>query len=154
AEYAAANLPRLEKQTREFAAAIRESTLPAAVRDAATANLSTYATTTCFRTADGAFHAFEGSNGLLGCCFGNCTHVYNYEVATPHSFPTLSRSLREAAFGFCTSETGAQDFRQLLPANKERWGIAAADGQMGSILKLYLDWRLSGKDDWLRQHWP
>jgi uncharacterized protein (DUF608 family) len=47
-----------------------------------------------------------------------------------------------------------QDFRQMLPAGVEKWGKAAADGQMGQIMKLYLDWRLSGNDDWLRQHWP
>ena len=154
AGYAAANLPRLEKRTREFVAAIRETTVPAPVRDAATANLSTFATPTCFRTADGEFHAFEGSNDQRGCCFGNCTHVWNYEVTTPHLFPSLSRSLRDAAFGFCTDEQGLMDFRQLLPAGKQRWGFAAADGQMGAIMKLYLDWRLSGDTDWLRKHWP
>jgi len=154
AEYAAANLPRLEKRTREFVAALRQTTVPGAVRDAATANLSTFATPTCFRTADGEFHAFEGSRDQAGCCFGNCTHVWNYEVATPHLFPSLSRSLRDAAFGFCTDEQGLMDFRQLLPPHKQRWGFAAADGQMGAIMKLYLDWRLSGDAEWLRKHWP
>ncbi|MCL4852910.1 MAG: hypothetical protein KJZ78_16245, partial [Bryobacteraceae bacterium] len=46
------------------------------------------------------------------------------------------------------------DFRQLLPADKQRWGSAAADGQMGAIMKLYLDWRLSGDTEWLNKHWP
>ena len=46
--------------------ALRESTLPAAVKEAASANLSTLATTTCFRTADGEFHAFEGSDDTAG----------------------------------------------------------------------------------------
>ena len=41
-------------------AALRESSIPAAVKDAASANLSTLATTTCFRTADGKFRGFEG----------------------------------------------------------------------------------------------
>ena len=154
AEYAVANLPRLEERTRQFVAAIRQTTVPGAVRDAATANLSIYATPTCFRTADGEFHGFEGSNSQLGCCFGNCTHVWNYEVTTPHLFPSLSRSLRDAAFGFCTDDQGLMDFRQLLPPNKQRWGLAAADGQMGAIMKLYLDWRLSGDTEWLRKHWP
>ncbi|MCZ2079995.1 MAG: non-lysosomal glucosylceramidase [Bryobacterales bacterium] len=154
AEYAATNLERLEKRTREFVEAIRGTTVPAAVRDAATANLSTFASTTCFRTADGEFHTFEGSNDQRGCCFGNCTHVWNYEAATPHLFPSLSRSLRDSAFGFCTDEQGLMDFRQLLPAGKQRWGSAAADGQMGAIMKLYLDWRLSGDTEWLSKHWP
>lgn len=154
AERTAARLPDLEARTRRFVQAIRSSTLPAAVRDAATANLSTFATTTCFRTADGEFHGFEGSGDHRGCCHGNCTHVWNYEAATPHVFPSLSRSLRDAAFGLCTDEDGRMDFRQLLPPDKERWGFAAADGQMGSIMKLYLDWRLSGDTEWLRKHWP
>jgi hypothetical protein len=35
-EFAAANLPALETRTRRFAAAIRESTIPPATKDAAT----------------------------------------------------------------------------------------------------------------------
>ena len=60
--YAAAHLEDLENRTRMFAAALRDSTLPALVKEAASANLSTLATTTCFRTADGEFHGFEGSD--------------------------------------------------------------------------------------------
>ena len=41
AEYAAEHLDVLEKKTRRFAAAMRESTIPAAIKDAASANLST-----------------------------------------------------------------------------------------------------------------
>ncbi|MGI8988975.1 MAG: GH116 family glycosyl-hydrolase [Bryobacteraceae bacterium] len=154
AEYAAANLERLEKQTRLFAASLRESTVPAAVREAASANLSTFVTTTCFRTADGEFHGFEGANDKLGCCFGNCTHVWNYETATAHLFPSLSRSLRKAAFGYSMDDAGAMHFRQVLPDGKERSGFAAADGQMGQIVHAYLDWMLSGDEAWLRQLWP
>ena len=61
AKYAAAKLPDLEARTRRFASAMRDSTLPPAVRDAAMQNLSTLVTQTCFRTADGEFHGFEGS---------------------------------------------------------------------------------------------
>lgn len=154
AEYAAANLERLEKYTGRFAAALRESTLPGAVKDAASANLSTLVTTTCFRTADGEFHGFEGVNDNVGCCFGNCTHVWNYETATAHLFPTLARSLRRAAFGYSMDDAGAMHFRQLLPDGKQRSGFAAADGQMGQIIHAYLDWRLSGDAGWLRGMWP
>lgn len=154
AEYLAANLKRLEAKTREFAAVMRESTLPGAVRDAATANLSTLASTTCFRTADGEFHAFEGSSNNRGCCFGNCTHVWNYETATAHLFPSFARSLRKAAFGYSMEETGAMHFRQLLPDGKRRSGFAAADGQMGQIVHAYLDFKLSGDLAWLREIWP
>jgi len=154
AEYAAANLPRLEKDTRGFVECMRESTLPSPVKDAATANLSTLVTTTCFRTADGEFHGFEGANDRIGCCPGNCTHVWNYETATAHLFPSFARSLRKAAFGYSMDEAGAMHFRQLLPDGKARSGFAAADGQMGQIIHAYLDWRLSGDNEWLRSLWP
>lgn len=154
AEYAVGRLERLERKTRLFSIALRESTLPAAVREAASANLSTLATTTCFRTADGEFHGFEGVDDKLGCCFGNCTHVWNYETTTAHLFPSFARSLRKAAFGFCMDDAGAMHFRQLLPDGKERSGFAAADGQMGQIVHAYLDWKLSGDRIWLENLWP
>jgi uncharacterized protein (DUF608 family) len=154
AEFAARNLPELERRTRAFAAAMRQSTLPAALRDAAMSNLSTLVTQTSFRTADGEFHGFEGSNDHSGCCFGNCTHVWNYETTTQFLFPTLARSLRKAAFGFSQDEQGGMRFRQLLPDGVDRFGYAAADGQMGQIVKTLLDWKLSGDTEWLRGHWP
>jgi len=154
ARYAAARLESLEKRTRSFAAAIRESTVPGAVRDAATANLSGFVTPTSFRISDGSFHGFEGCDDQRGCCYGNCTHVWNYESALAHTFPAMSRSMRESSFGFATADNGLMDYRQMLPNGKEHSGVAAADGQMGQIIKLYLDWRLNGDNDWLRRHWP
>lgn len=154
AEYAALHLSDLEAKTRSFVSAMRETTLPAAVKDAATANLSTLVSPTTFRTADGQFHGFEGCNDEGGCCFGSCTHVYNYEPATASLFPELSRSLREQQFGYLTDADGRMSFREFLPNEIERWGFAAADGQMGSIMKLYFDWRLSGDTEWLRKLWP
>ena len=154
AEYTAANLASLESRTRTFVNALASSTLPAAVKEAASANLSTLATTTCFRSADGEFHGFEGSDDHLGCCFGNCTHVWNYETATTFLFPSYARSLREAAFGYSMDDQGGMRFRQLLPDGKERYHIAAADGQMGQIIHAYLDWKLSGDQAWLKTMWP
>jgi len=119
-EYAAANLESLEARTRMFTGALRETTLPAVVKEAAGANLSTLATTTCFRTADGEFHGFEGSDNQRGCCFGNCTHVWNYETSTPFLFPSFARSLRRSSFGYSMDDAGAIHFRQLLPDGKAR----------------------------------
>ena len=154
AEHAARNLPELEKRARGFVEAVRRSTVPGALRDAATANLSTLVTQTSFRTADGEFHGFEGSNDRSGCCFGNCTHVWNYETSTQYLFPTLARSLRKHAFGFSQDEQGGMRFRQMLPDGLDRFGWAAADGQMGQIIKAYMDWKLSGDTEWLRGYWP
>ncbi len=154
AEYASANLLQLETRTAKFVQTMRESTLPSAVKDAAMSNLSTLVSTTCFRTADGEFHGFEGVDDKRGCCFGNCTHVWNYETATAHLFPSFSRSLRRSAFGYSMDERGAMYFRQLLPDGIQRFGYAAADGQMGQIMKVYLDWQLTGDREFLLEFWP
>jgi non-lysosomal glucosylceramidase len=154
AEYAAENLEALEKKTRRFAAAMRESTIPAAIKDAATANLSTLVTPVCFRTADGEFHGFEGANDHAGCCFGSCAHVWNYETATAHIFPSFARSLRGSAFGYQLDSAGGIRFRERLPHHGDSFGFAAADGQMGQIMHAYLDWILSGDAAWLREMWP
>jgi len=154
AQYTAANLNRLEARTRLFAKTMRDSTVPAVVKEAASANLSTLVSTTCFRTADGEFHGFEGSDDKLGCCYGNCTHVWNYESATAFLFPSFSRSLRKAAFGYSLDPEGALRARQMLPDGKERDAIVATDGQMGEIIHAYLDWKLSGDLAWLKSMWP
>jgi uncharacterized protein (DUF608 family) len=154
ADYAGANLPTLETKTRRLAAAIRESTIPAPIKDAASANLSTLVTPVCFRTADGEFHGFEGANDHAGCCHGSCTHVWNYETATAHVFPTFARSLRAVSFGWSLDEQGGSRFREMLPHKGDRYPIVAADGQMGQILHAYLDWVLWGDEAWLREMWP
>jgi uncharacterized protein (DUF608 family) len=154
AQYVAAHLADLERDTRLFVNALSDSTLPAAVKDAASANLSTLASQTCFRTADGEFHGFEGCADTSGCCEGNCTHVWNYETATAHLFPQFARSLRRAAFGYSMDDDGGMRFRQRLPDGNTRFETAAADGQMGQIMKVYHDWQLSGDRAWLEELWP
>jgi uncharacterized protein (DUF608 family) len=147
-------LSALENRSRRFFEVLKDSTHPACVLDAATANLSTLVTNTCFRSEDGIFHGFEGSQDNTGSCAGDCTHVWNYEATVPFLFPQLSRQLRDSAFGFCTHENGLMDHRQVLPAGRIHLPVAVADGQMGAIMKLYLDWRLSGDKTWLQSHWP
>jgi uncharacterized protein (DUF608 family) len=154
ARYTAENLPSLEKRTRQFLTAIRQTTVPLPVKEAAMANLSTLATPTCFRTADGRFRGFEGLNDNRGCCHGNCTHVWNYETVTQHLFPALARSMREAAFELAGQLDGVMPIRIALPEGKQTGGTTAIDGTMGQIIKAYLDWRLSGDDQWLGRLWP
>jgi len=154
AVYVARELPTLESRTRAFAETVQASTLPRVVLDAAMSNLSTLRTNTAFRTADGEFHGFEGCNDQRGCCHGSCTHVWNYEQATAFVFPSLSRSLRESEFLRNTNEIGLMGFRSYLPDGLQIWENAAADGQMGCLMKLYRDWQLCGDIEWLRRLWP
>jgi uncharacterized protein (DUF608 family) len=150
----ARQLPALESKTRAFVQAMKDSSLPGAVKDAAMSNLSTLVSQTFFRTADGEFHGFEGTNDKSGCCYGSCSHVWNYETATAFLYPSISRSLRNAAFGHMMDPRGAIHFREMLPPGRGLSGVAAADGQMGQVMKAYLDWKLSGDTTWLKGLWP
>ena len=145
----------LRQRTARFVRAFIDSDLPPAVKEAALCNLSTLRTQTCFRTADGRFYGFEGSNNRSGCCWGSCTHVWNYEQATPFLFGALAWSMREIEYAYATDADGLMSFRVTLPLERAReFGKAAADGQMGCVMKAYRDWQLSGDDAALRALWP
>jgi uncharacterized protein (DUF608 family) len=151
----APRLAGLETATVEFVKAFCASDLPLVVKEAALFNVSTLRTQTCFRTPDGRFFAWEGCNDNCGCCSGSCTHVWNYEQATAFLFGDLSCRLREVEFNHGTDERGLMSFRVMLPiARASELKCAAADGQMGCLLKLYRDWQLSGDDGMLRALWP
>jgi non-lysosomal glucosylceramidase len=151
----APDLSSHEAHTERFVRAFLSSDLPETVKEAALFNLSTLRTQTCFRTPDGRFWGYEGCNDDSGCCHGNCTHVWNYEQATPFLYGSLARSLREIELLHGTDDNGHMSFRIQLPLDQARTeGVAAADGQMGCLVKLYRDWRLSGDDDLLRSLWP
>ncbi|MBP9912495.1 MAG: hypothetical protein KBF26_03700 [Opitutaceae bacterium] len=156
AAQAAQQWPALERDTVAFVRSITDSDLPAEVREAALFNLSTLRSQTCFRTTDGRFFGWEGCFDRKGSCHGSCTHVWNYEHATAHLFPDLARLMRETEFSeFAMSDDGLMAFRVALPLKSgASWRIAAADGQMGCLLKLHREWRLSGDTAWLRTLWP
>ncbi|HEY6740547.1 MAG TPA: GH116 family glycosyl-hydrolase [Actinopolymorphaceae bacterium] len=148
-------LEQLERKTVAWVRAFCESDLPDALKEAALFNLSTLRNQTCFRTPDGKFWGWEGCNDDSGSCHGNCTHVWNYEQATAFLFGDLARSMRDTEFRYGTGDDGHMVFRVQLPLDRAREdGVAAADGQMGCLVKLYRDWRLSGDDEFLRSLWP
>jgi non-lysosomal glucosylceramidase len=150
-------LPRLdalERETIEFVSAVCTSDIPTVVKESALFNLGTLRTQTCFRAEDGRFFAWEGCDDKNGCCFGTCTHVWNYEQAIAFLFGTISKSLRAVEFGRETDDAGMMSFRVKLPLDQDLWGKAAADGQMGCIMKVYRDWQLSGDNTMLAALWP
>ncbi len=156
ARHTATGLERLERETREFHDALYRTTAPAEVLDAISSQMSILRTNTCFRAKDGNFYAFEGTGDDHGCCPLNCTHVWNYEQALAFLFPALERTMREVDFQHNTDDSGFMVFRTRVPLGSEKWDFphAAADGQMGTIVKLYREWQLSGDLELLRRHWP
>lgn len=152
----APRLKQLEQKTALFVNSLCSSDLPHSVKEAALFNISTLRTQTCFRTPDGILYGWEGCGDKSGCCSGSCTHVWNYEQATAFLFGELSLGMREVEFAHATSNEGQMSFRVMLPLNKkaQEFNHAAADGQMGCIMKIYRDWQLSGDSATLRKLWP
>ncbi|MEZ4671883.1 MAG: GH116 family glycosyl-hydrolase [Anaerolineae bacterium] len=151
----AARLQVLEDDTVKFVQAFAEADLPDVVKESALFNVSTLRTQTVFRTADGNVFGWEGCDDTQGCCFGSCTHVWNYEQATAFLFGDLALKMREVEFLHATREDGGMSFRVELPLDKaSQWSVAAADGQMGCIMKVYRDWQLAGDEEWLLKVWP
>jgi len=145
----------LEDHTVLFINTLNNSNLPKEVVEAALFNLSTLRSQTVFRTDDGTMFGWEGCMDRTGSCWGSCTHVWNYEQATPFLFGELSRSMRRVEFGKATDTTGLMSFRVGLPLkNAQKMKVAAADGQMGTIMRFYRDWQLSGDSALLVAYWP
>ncbi len=154
AAYTASNLDMLETETRAFVNAFCAADLPEVVKESALFNLSTLRSQTVFRTPDGFMFGWEGCDDTAGCCFGSCTHVWNYEQATAFLFGGLALGMREVEFNYATRADGGMSFRVDLPLQyAQSWSLAAADGQMGCIMKLYRDWQLSGDSEALRAMW-
>lgn len=146
---------RLRNESRKFSDCFFDTTLAAEVVEAVAANLTILKSPTCLRQADGRFWGWEGCCDCSGCCSGSCTHVWNYAQAMPHLFPLLERSLRETEFNECQDERGHQNFRAPLPIRPADHKFhAAADGQLGGIMKMYREWRISGDKKWLKSLWP
>lgn len=154
-DYWRAQYGSLRQASRKFTDAFFDTTLPAEVVEAVSANLSILKSPTLLRQTDGRLWAFEGCADANGCCSGSCTHVWNYAQAIPHLFPDLERSLRETEFGPSQDDRGHQAFRSALPIRPlVHDEPAAADGQLGGIMRVYREWRISGDTPWLRSLWP
>ncbi|HSA00014.1 MAG TPA: GH116 family glycosyl hydrolase, partial [Candidatus Paceibacterota bacterium] len=146
---------QLRAASRRFSDCFYDTNLPPEVIEAIAANLTILKSPTVLRQADGRLWSWEGCSDNSGCCHGSCTHVWNYAQAIPHLFPNLERSLRETEFGVSQDGRGHQAFRTSLPIRPVVHDFhAAADGQLGGIMKVYREWRVSGDLEWLKRLWP
>ncbi len=154
-EYVSDRYADLYARTRAFHDALYSSTIPDPALDAISANLAILKSPTVLRQSNGNVWAWEGCCTNRGCCHGSCTHVWNYAQALPHLFPALERTLREQEYFRSMDSRGHVNFRSALPdAQTTHEFHAAADGQLGGILKLYRDWQICGDGEWLARLYP
>lgn len=155
AVYSLTQFDRLYRETMLYHDAVFASTLPETVRDAVTANVAVLKSPTCLRLEDGSFYAFEGVHEQMGSCEGTCTHVWSYAYALAFLFPRLERSARTNEYTYSMQADGGMGFRvQLPPGVGPTNHRPAADGQFGTILRVYREFLISGDTDWLKSIWP
>jgi uncharacterized protein (DUF608 family) len=147
-------LQRLRNQSQAYAERLAGCALPPEALEAVEANLTILKSPTVLRQHDGRLWAWEGCCDGWGCCDGSCTHVWNYAQALPHLFPELERSLRQTEFYENQDDRGHQTHRAWLPIRPTvHTDHAAADGQLGGIMKVHRDWQICGDDAWLAGLW-
>ncbi len=155
ASYWESNYNRLREESKKFSDCFFDTDLPDVVVEAIEANLTILKSPTVLRQPDGRLWCWEGCCDSKGCCHGSCTHVWNYAQAVPHLFPDLERTLRDTEFNECQGDNGHQTFRAPLPIrDTTHENHACADGQLGGIMQIYREWRISGDNSWLREFWP
>ncbi len=153
--YWVTNYGDLQKKTKLFTDTFYKSSLPPEVIEAVAANLTILKSPTVMRQYDGRFWCWEGSGDNWGSCHGSCTHVWNYAQAVSHLFPSLERSLRDTEFNESQNAEGHQMFRSNLPITPVLHNFhAASDGQLGGIMKVHREWRISGDSEWLKTIYP
>jgi uncharacterized protein (DUF608 family) len=155
ANYWKTNYTDLLSKSELFSNSFYDTSIPPEVIEATASNLTILKSPTVLRQRDGKLWNWEGCGDNSGCCAGSCEHVWNYAQAIPHLFPKLERTLRETEFGPSQDKEGHQTFRAALPIRPVATTFyAAADGQLGGIMKIYRDWHISGNTDWLRKMFP
>lgn len=146
AAYVASNFERLSNQTRLWRDTWLDSTLPHWLLDRTHLNISTLATSTAYRFANGRFYGWEG----VGSCAGTCTHVWGYEQAVGRLFPELDKLLREWADfnpGIGMNADGMIDHRGEFHAGQ------AVDGQANIIMRAYRDHQMSADRAFLERNY-
>ncbi len=156
----------LEDETVKFVDALVNCDIPKVLVEAGLFNSSIMRSQTLFVTEDGLPFGWEGTGSIGGTIigeqktagwgFGSLTHVWNYESTVPFLYGDIAKGFREVEFMHSVRKSGGQAYRVGLPLATKAFqmGGEAADGQMGTIIKMYREWNMSGDDEMLKRLWP
>lgn len=144
AAFLATNYSSLKNRTFLWKDTWYDSTLPWWYLERSLLNISTLATTTTHRFQSGRYYAWEG----VGCCHGNCTHVYQYAQAVSRIFPQLERDTRERV----DLGIGFDDTTGMIRIRGEKTG-PSIDGQAGTVLRILREHQMSPDYSFLTRNW-
>ncbi len=163
AKYSLEHWDYLYEKTEEFAFHLYSCTLPESFKQAISSGLSVLKSPTVLRFEDGSLYGWEGAEDFRGSCEGLCQHVWSYAYVCCYLFPDLEMSIRKNYLKYGIFENGEMPFRLPVPfdseflvnmfANNGKKFMPALDGQMGEVIKIYREWKLSGDNDWIRAEW-
>ncbi len=154
ARYALEHFDELFARTDAFRKALFEQTLDESAIDAAASTLAVLRSPTVLRLENGEFYGWEGVHEQAGSCEGTCQHVWNYAYALCFLFPELERSIHDLEIRHSMAADGGMQFRLQLPLGSGMDHFRpCVDGQMGTVLKIYRDWKICGDTDALRRQW-
>ena len=155
AEYMFMEYARLERESRKFANAFYQTTLPGYVLEAVADNITVLRSPTCFRIEGGNLLGWEGVENELGCGAGNCTHVWNYAQTLAFLFPELEQRMRKIEFVDEIEPDGYMPFRSYRSLGLPMWRmVPSADGQLGAVIRVYREWVLSNDREFLKMCFP
>ena len=145
AAYIAQNYQSLKHDTLLWKETWYNSTLPWWFLERTFLNISAIATSSTHRFQSGRYYAWEG----IGCCHGNCTHVYQYAHAVSRIFPELERDTRERV----DLGIGYDDATGMIRIRGEKTG-PSIDGQAGTVLRIYREHQMNNDYSFLQKNWP
>ena len=155
AGYSLRNFHTLENRTKKFVTALKNTTVDPVVLEAAMSTMSVLKSPTVFRLENGEFYGWEGVMEREGSCEGTCQHVWNYAYALCFLYPELERSIRDLEFKYSMDEAGGLQFRLRIPVTSPKGTFRpCVDGQMGTVFKVWREWKISGNTDWMLQLYP
>lgn len=150
ARYVARNFDRLYAETKLWHDTWYDfSTLPHWLLERTLLNVSTLATSTAFRFADGRFYGSEG----VGSGPGTPTHVWQAEQAMGRLFPELDVALREST-DFNPAISFNPDGRINVRGELSGWEYSSIDGQASIVLRSLRDHQTSADQTFLQRNWP
>lgn len=148
--YVAGHRERLVEETFRFRDAYFDTTLPYWFIQRIGMPLANLATETCQWWGNGRFWGWEG----VGCCYGTCNHVWNYEQGLARVFPEMERSIREMQD--LDPQEALYDDGGVAHRGRVTNGAMTdpvLDGQAGTVLKVYREHLLSPDDAFLDRNW-
>ena len=158
--YLANNYSMLSESTRLWRDTWYDSSLPHWLLTRTFASASTLATQTCHWFDNERFYAWEG----VDCCPGTCQHVWQYAQTVARLFPDFERFLREEIdYGIAYKSDGSLEYRAEasnhtgeinMKSENDAEAFFAADGQLGTIIRVYREHTMSADSGFLSRIWP